>query len=71
MDFNPNQIKCIYWLIHDWELLEYEVVRIQTFGSIIFADDGKINSWILLEIKFNDITKKVIINEDGVPFFMP
>jgi MFS-type transporter involved in bile tolerance (Atg22 family) len=71
MEFNPNQINCLYWLMYDWDKLNYEVVSISTYGSIIFADDGKIHSWILLEMKFNDITKKVIVNEAGVPFFMP
>ena len=39
MEFNPNQINCLYWLMYDWDKLEYEIVSISTNRHVNTIDD--------------------------------
>jgi hypothetical protein len=68
MDINPKQIKCAYWTITDLENQDFEVVECGTTGNGTITADGLTYFWLLIILVNNDITKKVFIDEDGVPF---
>jgi hypothetical protein len=68
MDINPKQIRCAYWMMHDLEVQGFVVEQFCTTGSGTQLSNELIYFWLLIIFVKYDMTKKVFIDEDGVPF---
>jgi hypothetical protein len=69
MDLNPKQIRCAYWILHDFGE-DYELISFTTDGSAIETEDGKTLFWFLLIFSNGDTALKAYINEEGIPFIL-
>jgi hypothetical protein len=69
IDLNPKQIRCAYWLLHDFGE-DYELISFTNDGSAIETEDGKTLFWLLLIFSNSDTTLKAYINEEGLPFIL-